>query len=385
MKEAALQQQGGWWLALMLLLSLFLTVCPTAEHAFAADPEFLSPLPGAKIMLRNPQTHLIVRLKKNGLLKIKVAKNGETISPLVQVEGDDGVYLHFRLPLRPGSNSFSFIPGNQSFTLKYQKIQADLNIKSLEKGVYLFHQGESLPSACAACHELIDTKTLQPVGIVQQLGCSGCHQSIVEKGTVKHGPAVNLECLRCHQRSIEPLRIGFPVIGTQDLCLLCHQQEKKWLAKKVTHGPLVLGGCTLCHDPHGENYQGQLWADGRLDLCISCHSNMADLVIPQGPVAYVHGIIFGSGCLACHDPHASDQEFFLKRPINELCLSCHPTLLIGGGHPVGRHPVSRPQDPLRPGRTFSCTSCHDPHGSANRYFLIETKQGGKLCRGCHKR
>ena len=386
MKNGGIPQLNRRWLAMVLFfLGLLSMLCPPAENVYAAEPEILAPRPGAKIMLRNPLSHLVVRFEQRGVLKIKVGVNGETIPPLVQVEGDDGVYLHFRLPLQPGVNSFSFIPGNQSFSLEYKKIQADLNIKSLDKDVYLFHQGEALPPECAACHELIDTETVLPVGIVKQLGCRVCHQSITDKGPVKHGPTVNLECLRCHQQATEPLRIGFPVIGTQELCLLCHQQEKEWLDKKVTHGPLVMGGCTLCHDPHGGSYKGQLWADGRLGLCIACHSNMANLVSPVDPVPYVHGIIFGNGCLACHDAHATDQEFVLKRPINELCLSCHPTLLLGGGHPVARHPVSRPQDFLRPGRKFSCTSCHDPHGTVHRYFLIETKQGGKLCRGCHKR
>ena len=28
-------------------------------------------------------------------------------------------------------------------------------------------------------------------------------------------------------------------------------------------------------------------------------------------------------CMECHDPHAANQEYVLKKPVQDLCLSCH--------------------------------------------------------------
>jgi predicted CXXCH cytochrome family protein len=301
------------------------------------------------------------------------------------MEGD-GHYVHFRLPLVPGKNNFTLTPSGQRFEINFQKIQADLTMKGLAKDAYLFHQGESLPDSCVDCHALLDTEIIVPVGIEKQNGCAVCHKNLTAIGTNKHGPMINLECLSCHQQSGNPLRVGFPTVSTKELCLLCHPGKKAWLARKSTHGPLLLGGCTLCHNPHGENHRYQLWAEGSLTLCISCHSDKAKLVSEKAPIPFVHGIITGNGCVACHDPHAADQDFVLRKPINELCVSCHPSLKgVTTGHPVARHPVAAEIDYLRPGRQLVCTSCHEPHGTSHQYFLIETKLGGRLCRGCHKR
>jgi predicted CXXCH cytochrome family protein len=76
----------------------------------------------------------------------------------------------------------------------------------------------------------------------------------------------------------------------------------------------------------------------------------------------------------------------LKKPINQLCSGCHPEVVSKtSGHPVARHPVSAPSDPLRPGRPLVCSSCHDPHWSNNVFMLIEPISSGQLCRRCHAR
>jgi len=371
----------------LIVCALALISVAGIDACAAADVEILTPRPGARIIARNPETHLVLRRSNNGdPVKVKVEKTGEILNPVIEMEGEDHSYLHYRLPMTPGKNSYSLVPGGQRLELSFQRIQSDFTLKSLVKDAYFFHQGESLPESCSDCHELLETETIEPVGLEKQISCAACHQNLIDNGTVKHGPTLNLECLACHQQSEEPLRIGFPTVGTQELCLICHVSKKVWLKGKVTHGPMILGGCTLCHNPHGEDHKYQLWAEGSLDLCLACHDDKAPLVSEKKRVAFVHGIIFGGGCVACHNPHATDELFMLHKPINELCVGCHPTFLANStGHPVAGHPVSGHKDYLRPKRQLVCTSCHEPHGSPHQYFLIQTKLGGKLCRDCHKR
>ncbi|MGK2945090.1 MAG: cytochrome c3 family protein [Desulfuromonadales bacterium] len=197
---------------------------------------------------------------------------------------------------------------------------------------------------------------------------------------------MNQQCLTCHQQSAKPWGIGFPKVKSQELCFKCHTSKSSWFSREVIHGPLHLGGCTLCHNPHGENHRYQLWAEGSLALCITCHGDKQNLVSKKDRVPYVHGILLGEGCVACHNPHASDQEFMLHKPINTLCLGCHSRQSkFSSGHPVPRHPVAGSAEHLRPGRELSCSSCHNPHGSSHKYMLIESIQGGRLCRVCHEK
>ncbi|MBW2465723.1 MAG: hypothetical protein JRF02_00335 [Deltaproteobacteria bacterium] len=36
-------------------------------------------------------------------------------------------------------------------------------------------------------------------------------------------------------------------------------------------------------------------------------------------------------------------------------------------------------------RELACAGCHAPHESDHKNLLIQTKNGGALCRVCHKR
>jgi predicted CXXCH cytochrome family protein len=375
-------------LATALLLAVILTVggAAFAVRAHAASVELLAPRAGSTVYARTPETHVVLRqVWSQGVGPARVDTGGVKLDPVAvrQHEGQD--YLHFRLPLKPGNNSFTITPGGQRVEIRYRPLQADLNINSLGKDAYLFHLDEQLPKSCANCHDLQKTVAIEPVGLVKQLSCVTCHKNVIDKSPWQHPTTVNRQCLTCHQQFVKPWRIGFPAAKTEDICLACHSNKKVWRQQKYIHGPMNAGGCILCHNPHGDNYRDQLWADGAVALCIACHSDKENLVDPKKPLPYVHGIIRGGGCIACHDAHAGDREFMLAKPINELCVGCHTGLSgVNRGHPVGGHPVAGPKERRRQGRELNCTSCHDPHGSTYKYLLIGDSRGGHVCIACHR-
>ena len=372
---------------LTLLLAAMMWLLP-AWPAAAAEVELLTPSDGAAIFARHPETHLVLRQAPGTrMIRVQIGESTRLLDPVLSMEGEQHIYRHYRLPLKPGDNDFTLVPAGKRFTLSYHRIQSELQLKPRGVKVYAFHQGDQLPESCTGCHELDDSSLMSRVGLPKQDSCVSCHARLLERGSRNHSTTTNRQCLTCHQQSVDPLQIGLPSAPIRDVCLSCHTGKKDWFDMAVPHGPINLGGCTLCHDPHGENHRHQLWAEGSLDLCLACHSNMAQLVtsIREKKIPFVHNVLTGPGCVACHDPHASDQIFVLKKPINELCSGCHPGPALSGGHPVANHPVSGPKENLRPGRELSCTSCHEAHGSYNRYLLIETNLGGRLCRECHRR
>lgn len=375
--------------AMMLLMasSFILAIAVAHGQTQVSNVELLTPRTGSTVYGRNPETHVILRQAwVQGVRKARVVKDGVELEPIVVRSHQESDYLHFRLPLSPGMNSFTIVPGGHQIDLRYHPLQADLNLGSLRKDAYLFHQNDQLPKNCANCHDLQKTTAAELASFNKQVSCVTCHRNIIDKADWQHSTTVNQQCLTCHQQFVKPWRIGFPTTKTEDICFTCHTAKKIWRTQKFVHGPLNVGGCALCHNPHGDENRYQLWAEGSVALCIACHSDKENLVDKEKPLRYVHGIIHGMGCVACHDPHAGDREYMINKPINELCVGCHTRLAgVTRGHPVGGHPVAGPNERRRKGYPLNCTSCHDPHGSSKRYLLIGRTTGGQICIECHNR
>lgn len=186
------------------------------------------------------------------------------------------------------------------------------------------------------------------------------------------------------------LGLAAPALADDAGCAKCHAPL---LQKKSVHRP-VRKGCDGCHvamdaaSPHqvrGKAAKGLDMEAGA--LCKSCHED--DL----GTGKVVHAPVASGSCVDCHDPHASDHPGLLKKEPSASCLECHsdvkkkPHLIVGfsgGGHPLGDAGKSKnAADPLRAGKTFSCTSCHEPH-TADQPMLSRFPPGMGSCRKCHK-
>ena len=113
-----------------------------------------------------------------------------------------------------------------------------------------------------------------------------------------HGPFGAKKCEACHRRE----QGNKLVLPKEQLCVSCHKLnfgQMEWV-----HGPVASGGCRICHNPHQSAYPFLLDAPQR-QVCFRCHEERAVMKNE------VHQEI-ASGCLDCHDAHASRQKFLLK-------------------------------------------------------------------------
>jgi predicted CXXCH cytochrome family protein len=143
-----------------------------------------------------------------------------------------------------------------------------------------------------------------------------------------------------------------------------------------------------------------------IELCAACHDAGKE---PEKHAPYAQG-----HCILCHDPHTSEFVALTRAPTNTLCLACHggrpangatvslfeeqkispdefnrfPKILLDRnehfGHPFLEHPVTGGPDPFREGRSFSCLSCHLPHGAPQPKLLLPAWQKLEVCDNCHE-
>ncbi len=190
-----------------------------------------------------------------------------------------------------------------------------------------------------------------------------------------HTPEREARCVRCHTMELPEAVKRSRGIVEQD-CRTCHSVL---VTQRSAHAPAAGWDCLMCHDA-GSDPKYALYRDKSYDatLCFECHVDVQEKLASSPST---HAPAASGDCLTCHDPHGSGQRSFLVSRVNDLCLSCHDQVATVP-HPVVGHPLEGRADPLKPGREIECTSCHDPHAS-NSPLLLPT-ESSKLCRLCHE-
>ncbi|WP_373071324.1 cytochrome c3 family protein [Sulfurimonas sp.] len=180
----------------------------------------------------------------------------------------------------------------------------------------------------------------------------------------------------------------------QTTCYECHSGM---LDTKNTHAPAANWLCLDCHNGEVGGYNmvdasatKYLAPDPISKTCGTCHDTVDDWQLNK----YGHGPVDNGRCERCHNPHGSENEFFLRKPVWDLCTTCHlekakgmhviPAIGFGSRTKSGGHPTRDRKDPSRPGRDLYCSSCHNPHGSNGTKLLrMKGSFAFGVCQRCH--
>ena len=195
--------------------------------------------------------------------------------------------------------------------------------------------------------------------------CDGCHSVNFNLDT-KQPTEWNVGCEQCHGAGsnhvanpklfniLNPARQNF--VQANDTCIQCHSQGQP-LSNPIKgqyydwavgyHAGLnlsdywkleehKLGETTFTHFPDGTAHKNRMQGND-----------------------FVQSLMYNRGvtCFSCHDPHGTQNEAMLRKPVNEICASCHSVGSQNGPHTASleehtHHPAGSPGS--------QCVACHMP-------------------------
>ncbi|MGP0105659.1 DmsE family decaheme c-type cytochrome [Rhodoblastus sp.] len=158
-----------------------------------------------------------------------------------------------------------------------------------------------------------------------------------------------------------------PVTERNAICLTCHERGDRTYWAGSTHETQGLA-CTSCHQLMEKvSVKHQLVKSTEAEVCFQCHKDRRAQFIRSAHMPLINGSMT---CSSCHNPHGSATDKLLRgASVNEVCYQCHADK---------RGPFLWEHEPVRD----SCLNCHEPHGTINEYML--KVQRPRLCSLCHQ-
>jgi predicted CXXCH cytochrome family protein len=274
----------------------------------------------------------------------------------------------------------SSMPHNFTGTKGLSAEGADLCFFCHDKNTFSGKSNVHMPVAggmCTACHDPHSSGFSKL--LISDEVCFSCHDSASFKGKDNvHPPVAQANCAFCHnphQSDNEKLlKTDMP-----EICFNCHDKTRFY--GPTIHAPVGIGVCGSCHNPHQSDNE-KLLTSARTKICYECHEKS------DFQKKYTHKPVAEGQCNSCHYSHASQNRSLLYRRGNLLCRKCHSEVERGphavAGFKASGHPVRGRKDPMRPGRTFGCLSCHLPHASESvLLFRFKAADMYDLCMNCH--
>jgi predicted CXXCH cytochrome family protein len=233
--------------------------------------------------------------------------------------------------------------------------------------------------------------------------CDGCHSVgfNIENNSVAEW---NVGCERCHgagsvhaehptrDNIINPARMNY--VQANDTCIQCHSQgqplknpiQGKYYDWPVGYGvgtnlsdfwklePHELGKLTFTHFPDGTAHKNRMQGND-----------------------FVQSLMYSRGvtCFSCHDPHGTSNQAMLRKPINDVCSTCHGPNTQNGPHALSieAHTHHKADSP-----GSQCVACHMPkieqtiadvNVSSHTFHFVTPAQTDTLkipnaCNACHQ-
>ncbi len=275
-----------------------------------------------------------------------------------------------------------------------------------------------LQGNCVKCH---DPHASNNKGNLLKAGnelCFSCHKTIgdtIAKVKFKHNP-VEKGCLNCHNPHASDKADHLLKNDMVALCLECHKADRPAFAKQHGNYPVAKADCSSCHDAHGSDKAGILYTNVHppvanrmctqcheaptspdpfktrrvgFELCRGCHSNMMNETFNQNRIHWP--LMDKTGCLNCHEPHASKQKNLVNIDITSLCGKCHSDTIANMEKLAAKDKEEKAAAKGRqlkgelvhkPVQDGECLTCHSVHAS-NSTLLMKQPSIINLCGTCH--